>query len=762
MTEEVAKWRSGNSATRQRCIPILGLLIFFALAVNTAVLTSPTVDESVHIFRGRVLWQTGQLRFQAKHTPLAHWLNGSLLFTEPTLPDVADLPSWAQDDRPTLAREFLWESEPQPNIDRVFLLARLPIIWLGLLLGAILARWARAISGVSGPAVALVLFAFSPNLLANFSLATTDGPLAAMFVMAVFAWRRYGQRPSFWRWLLAGTLLGLALGSKLTAVILPPILLLLSYSQWRRGQPWWKPGLDWLSILPVAGLVFWALYGFELRPLPGIPFPVPAATYVNSFLQLQGDASSGNYNAYLLGKISRNGWWYYFVVAFLIKTPLPTLLLLGTAVIFIFRQRNWRGTIYLWLPAAILFAFASYSRLNIGYRHILPVLPFIILLTTIPIKWLISRPRSSVSYFVLALLLGWYSVGSLRQHPHHLAYFNELSGGPTQGYRYLADSNIDWGQSLKFLADYVNEMGDKPAAVSYFGAADPAYYGLETTPLFDDKTGAALDFARANPAPGKYLISVNHLLGQALPDVDTFDWFRYQEPVDNVGYSILIYDVLRQEQGSWMAYCTDPAPLLDAVAAAQLVGQSDLRQIYFDCRSSWVFPDDGAPGWYILPQQDSWPVASYFPERLRPVYSHAASALESSYTVWYWDGMADLAAWTAVTNIQADLPARFGETADLTGAIKTESTWWTIWQVQTPPTEPLTIAAHLYADGPTPIVADGLGFTSEQWQPGDWLVQMHSFEAGVNGRYLETGLYNYLTGERLAQLIQLPSPDDEN
>ena len=772
MTDKVAKGQRGRAAKSpsnpniwQLGIPIFGLLIFFALAVNTAVLTSPTVDESVHIFRGRVLWQTGQLRFQAKHTPLAHWLNGSLLFTEPTLPDVTDLPSWAQDDRPTLAREFLWESEPQPNIDRVFLLARLPIIWLGLLLGAVLARWGRALAGVTGQAVALLLFAFSPNLLANFSLATTDGPLAATFVMAVFAWQRFRQRPSFWRWLLAGTLLGLALGSKLTAIILLPTLFLLSYSQWRRGQNWLRPGLVWLSILPLAGLVFWALYGFEIRPLPGIPFPVPAATYVNSFLKLQGDTSSGNYNAYLLGATSRAGWWYYFIVTFLIKTPLPTLLLLATAVIYIIRQRKWRQTTYLWLPAVVLFAFASYSRLNIGYRHILPVLPFVILLATIPGKWLTSHPRSSVlsvSYLVPALLLGWYIVGSLRQHPHYLAYFNELIGGPAQGYRYLADSNIDWGQSLKFLADYVNETDDKPAAISYFGAADLAYYGLETTALFDGETGAPLEFARANPASGQYLISVNHLLGQTLPDVDFFDWFRRQEPVDNVGFSILIYDAPPRRAGFWMAYCTDPAPLLDEAVSSQLVGQSGLRQVYFDCRSSWVFPDGGVPGWYILPQQDTWPLANEFPAHLRPVYGHAASALEPSYTVWYWDGGADLAAWTAVTNTQTILPARFGETAVLSGAIETDSAWWTIWRVQTPPTEPLTIAAHLYGDGPTPIVADGLGFTSEQWQAGDWLVQMHSFEAGVNGRYLETGLYNYLTGERLAGFIRLPSRANEN
>ncbi len=743
------KWQVASSWTQWPAI--IGLLIFFALAVNTAVRSSPTVDESVHIFRGATLWQTGQLRFQAKHTPLTHWLNGSLLFTEPTLPDVTQLPSWAQNDRPTLSREFLWDYAPQPNIDRIFLLARLPIIWLGVLLGAVLARWARALSGRVGQAVALLLFAFSPNLLANFSLATTDGPLAAMFVTAVFAWQRFRLRPSFPRWLLTGIILGLALGSKLTAILLLPILLALSYSQWRRGQSWLRPGLLWLAVLPLAGLVFWALYGFELRPLPGIPFPVPAATYVGSLLKLQSDAS-GHYHAYLLGQTSQEGWFYYFIVAFLIKTPLATLLGLGTAVILITRRQQWRETAVLWFPALVLFAFASYSRLNIGYRHILSALPFAFLLIAQSVAPTLKRLRSPAAILV-SLLSVWMIFGSLRQHPHYLAYFNELIGGPRQGYHYLADSNIDWGQSLKFLSNYVKE-GSIPPQISYFGSADPAYYGVEFDPLFDGKTGESLNFARANPKPGRYAISANHLVGQVLVEQDMFDWFRRQEPADDIGYSILVYDVTKVATGSWIAHCADPTSPLNEETAVQLVGQPIQRHIYFDCRSSWVFPEDGAPGWYILPQQDTWPAADDFPHNLRQVYAHNASALEPSYAVWYWDGGADLAAWTAVSNAP-NLPVSFGETAVLINYRAKESTWQTIWQVNAPTTEPLTIAAHLYADAPTPSVADGLGFTSDQWQPGDWFIQTHQFDAEVNGRYLETGLYNYLTGERLAPFVQL-------
>jgi hypothetical protein len=149
-------------------------------------------------------------------------------------------------------------------------------------------------------------------------------------------------------------------------------------------------------------------------------------------------------------------------------------------------------------------------------------------------------------------------------------------------------------------------------------------------------------------------------------------------------------------------------------------------------------------------------MADQFPDHLRLVYSHQASTMEPAYSVWHWDGQADLTVWTAVS----PPPTPYDHAASLMGYAIQQTDWWTIWQVQAPATEPLTIAAHLYGTGPTPTVADGLGFTSEQWQAGDWLVQMHRFAGVENGRYLETGLYNYLTGERLADFVTLhPKPE---
>jgi hypothetical protein len=190
-----------------------------------------------------------------------------------------------------------------------------------------------------------------------------------------------------------------------------------------------------------------------------------------------------------------------------------------------------------------------------------------------------------------------------------------------------------------------------------------------------------------------------------------------------------------------------------------MLGRDSLRNVYFDCRSSWVIPDDGRPGWYILPQQESqtWFGGRAFPGHFHRVFTHAPGLLGPSYDIYYWDGEIKVAATLAgssdAVSLPGDnsinLPLLVGDTARLLAYRVKEGTWSTIWQVQSATAEPVTVAGHLYTDASSPAVADGLGYTSEQWQPGDVFIQHHTFDSTLSGRFLETGLYNYLTGERL-------------
>lgn len=742
------------------------VLTFWALVLQTALLKSPTSDEPAHFIRGYVLWQTGDLDLQLGHTPWSHRLIGALLQTEPGAPDVRQLESWASRDRLAIAAELLWELGL--DVDRLFLLARLPIIWLALLLGALMMSWSRRWNGRVAMLLTGVLFAFSPNLLASASLATTDLATTALYFATIYTWWSFWRRPAWWLWGVTAVLLGLALATKLTAVLLLPLMLLLAYVMtWRREQTWRRPFVVWLGLLPVAALALWAVYGFELATLDYVGFPLPAASYVSSWHDVLLHIRGGH-QAFFMGDISNEGWWDYFAVSFGIKTPLVTLLLTVVALSAVaLRRETWRTAAFLLLPVGALLAAATFSGLNIGYRHILPAIPFLLVLAGTAVD-ILQRTRATQVLLVLALV--WYAWGTLRQHPHHLAYFNELVGGSPQGYRYLGDSNLDWGQDLKLLSDYIHTH-DGPWLVSYSGSARPDYYGIPPAAVIDTDSPPA-DFAPANPAPGMYAISANHLQG-VLANSDLFDWFRRQTPQAQLGYSIHVYAVTAQAEGSWIGHCLDPVPLVETAQAEQLVGRRDVRHLAFDCRQTWIFPQNGAPGWLIVPQADAWWVQALLPvplrERLQLVYRHAPTADAPSYEIYYWAGadvaeMAQLLAEgvtraTLGDGTAVDLPYTLSDTLSLVSYIPTGDDWHTLWRVAATSDAPLSLQAHLYVapDAP-PLVADSLGFSREQWQVGDWFVQHHSFPGQPAALFLETGLLDYLAAKPIGPRLHLPDP----
>jgi hypothetical protein len=459
-----------------RGVLVAALLVFFALALDTAARKSITTDEPIHLTRGVAISQSGDFSLQYEHAPLSHRLIGALLPAEPTLPLLADLPTRPSGDRSAIARELLWDNGV--DVERALFLGRLPIVWVGVLLGAVVALWTSAAtrSFVPALAAALALYAACPNLLASAALATTDFVAAATYFATICAWWFYGRRPTRVRWLASGILLGLALGAKLTGALLVPLLVGLAYVYPARGRgAWWQPALAALGLLPVAAVALWAIYGFQIGPWRGLVVPAPA--YWESWASVLTHVSTGH-QAFFLGRLSASGWWLYFPVAFLIKTPVVFLGLLVVALLIIVRDRAlWRVAAFTLLPTAALFAVAIASRLNIGYRHILPALPFLLVTISLAIPTLWPQPRAR---WGVSLALLWTAVAALLTHPDHLAYFNELTLG--RGWRYLGDSNLDWGQDVNLLADYARAYQAetrRPLFFSYTGIANPAYFGLD-------------------------------------------------------------------------------------------------------------------------------------------------------------------------------------------------------------------------------------------------------------------------------------------
>jgi len=143
--------------------------------------------------------------------------------------------------------------------------------------------------------------------------------------------------------------------------------------------------------------------------------------------------------------------------------------------------------------------------------------------------------RQTLFITVIGILSLWYIFSSVSIYPHYLAYFNEFVGGPDNGYKYLVDSNLDWGQDLKGLKKYMDEKGIRKIKLSYFGGAEPEYYGINYQPVTTREM--------LKPTPGIYAISATNLQAVFYPNKNYFAWLRKLRPKAKIGYSIFIYEV---------------------------------------------------------------------------------------------------------------------------------------------------------------------------------------------------------------------------
>lgn len=750
---------------------LLGAL--FALLLNAATQLSATVDEGFHITSGYEYVRTGKLRLFDEHPPLVKALFAWPLLFVPDLtpPEVAA--DHESGDLIAVAQATTLAYRP---LDRVIVAPRIVAALLTVLFAATLYRCASSFGGPKAGLLALLFCTFDPNFLAHGSLATTDMGTTAFIFWALWAGTRWLQQPTRRRWWIAALLLGLTQGAKLTALLVYPVLglgTLFNAGLLRRGgEKRVRPLKAFAGMVGASLLVLWALYGFELRPVANIlggNVPLPAASHIERWIRLQENLAYGR-ESFLLGQNSMHGWLLYFPVAFLVKTPLSILILLFAALLWqIYRLSHLkfhvsRFTFYLF---PLLYALASLgSSLNIGYRHLLPVLPFLYMgVTSCRLQVAGYKIKSRFTFYLSHLtqyvLLTWLIFGTLATAPHHIAFFNEIAGGAKNGWRFLADSNTDWGQTFKALAAYQEAHDLGTVQLSAFTFYDPAAYGVDYTPIAPMTGAPPVLPQRFNPEVGTYALSATTLDGVPLPYPSTFDWFRHREPFEKIGHVMFVYNV-DPLAGQWLAQCNTPVVPLSQEAIVEGFGIDELRQITFDCEQSWVLPSGGqSPGWYAraIPEQTRlrWPTqnprrADLLPEwiaelplaNLRLSYMQPRHSTLPAFALWERAACSlptlqtpvDLAGTLAYRGLKAPPHAHAGETINII----------TFWEVLIPPDKPLSLMLHLRGDDGTPIaVGDGLGFPVEQWQKGDVFIQNHKLSLPANiveGEYrLYSGAY---------------------
>jgi hypothetical protein len=392
-------------------------------------------------------------------------------------------------------------------------------------------------------------------MLANGGLVHSDITVTVFFLQALYTLWLWLMKPTPLRLLLCGVSLGLAVISKLNALVLLPsvaLIFLVVAFRLRPARPTLPaPGPEALGrrllfvlgagvgVLGAAIFVVWLGYGgsfrsaaFDTGPWAGIQLPAYLQTLIfDETLNVSGR------RVYLLGEFATEAWWYYFPVAFAVKVPVAISALLGLAIAAP-GLRPWRLGWLIGIPLAVYFAIACvWLEIVLGIRYVLPIFPLLFVFIATQLVPLGSGWRRKTT----VALCAWLAAASLWIHPHYLAYFNEIAGGPSRGHRFLLDSNIDWGQDLATLGEYLAERGSPPVWLAYFGVEKPEVYGIRSRPLRGCRSVTGLVAISTNVRDGLY--KPHGHLGAAKPGC--YDWLDDYEPVAHVGYSIFVYEIPR-------------------------------------------------------------------------------------------------------------------------------------------------------------------------------------------------------------------------
>ncbi len=542
----------------------------------------PTFDEPVHLAAGYSYWTTGSFRLNSEDPPFLKLLWAAPLALSDRSLYPHDTATATGDDHWHVGTALLFHSGREPR--ELLRPARRVNLALGcgvvLLAGWWAFRlWNSPLAGVGACAFA----AADPNLLALSCVLTTDAGLALFSLSACYLLWEYATKPSRGLLIAAGVALGLALGSKFSA-------------------------LATVAGLGAAGAVY-VLRGGTLA-LPGAPADVPrrraavefafrlglialvtlAATYGFVHFDQWGRglkfqltrADHGDGMMYLNGELSRAGWYHYFLVLLPLKLTLGLLAGVLLAALFAVQRapvarlgeccrsptlrvgselrsgreepdsesratteqatREVQALAFLLLPPLVFLALASYARVNLGVRVVLPVLPF---LYVIAAGLACAGCCRLAGRGLLVVCCVWAAVSAARSDPHPLAYFNELAGGPQGAGRFVADSNVDWGQSLPQLKAYLAANGPDVIYLSYFGTDRPEAHGIRFQPLptYGRVGEPGGEVVPENSARHVLVVSANNLLGIYLNDPQTFAWLRSRAPIAILGGSLYVFDL---------------------------------------------------------------------------------------------------------------------------------------------------------------------------------------------------------------------------
>lgn len=547
----------------------LVLIAVFAAAVFSIKDDSLTMDELAHLPAGYSYLTQKDMRLNPEHPPLIKDLAAIPLLFIKNITFPAEIKAWREDvnGQWDFGNYFLYQSKNPA--DEIIFRGRIPMILMLLLLGFYIFKWAKELFGNKAAVLSISLFSLSPALLAQGRLVTTDVGAAFGVFAASYYFLRALKLPNLRNVALAGAFLGIGLLLKFSAILLIPFFGILGIAWLLKKSGSFKQTTKTVSLIFLIGFILiWPVYQYHTLGYPPekqaddaktylagqpdfikqpivyaakTPILRPYAQYLTGLFMVFQRVSGGN-TTYFLGEVNNQAWKYYFPVIYLIKEPLAFHIL--TLIAFLYglkRIRKMSFPVFASLLFIAIYWIASINgNLNIGVRHLLPVFPFTIFLVAGGIGKLLEGRYLKTRYLLLSGLIAWQAWSVASVYPHFLAYFNELAGGPDNGYKYAVDSNLDWGQDLKRLARWVEKNNIPEIKIAYFGGGDPKYYLGDKAKYFSWEkpqkgwiavSATLLQGGRGKPAPG-----FNQPTG-------FFDWLNQYPLQEKIGYSIFIYRI---------------------------------------------------------------------------------------------------------------------------------------------------------------------------------------------------------------------------
>lgn len=526
----------------KRILATLLLTAFAAQCVWFLGTQSLTIDEPSHIISGLNAWRLGSFKDHDDNPPLLRlWLTFPIRDEQWQLDRIHD--------------HAITGIRPDPGA--LALRVRGMNVLLGITLGAVLWLGARRLFSEGAANVALALYAFSPAMIGNFSLATHDGAATLMTFVVAYQLVRWREQPSWKRTVLFAVLLGVHLMAKFNA--LPTFALAVALALMLKPEGWTLHPLAWnwskvAAMLAIAFFVVWGSYFFHVsraelrdgrlkmdfpnyataleRPASvrfDATFYVPAAEMVTGVMNMIRNSRHG-YPSFLLGEYYTGGRAAFFPTVMALKWPTVGLLLAAAAGVLALLRRLVlpRGVGLMLLFPALYLALAMASNMNFGDRHILPLYPFFLLLAAGAWQW--ATRRRAFALLALALV-ALNAVDGLRYAPDYLSYFNPFVRSDTS-WQLLADSNVDWGQGLIALREYERAHPDEEIHLAYLGSVHPSTYGLR-----------AQRFAQEDRPTGTVVVSASLLNGYLSDRHDAYHWVLQYPRKAILNHTLHVFDV---------------------------------------------------------------------------------------------------------------------------------------------------------------------------------------------------------------------------